>query len=259
MCRPPRSPLEVQVRGLLLASLLIPSALAITEAASAEPTIRLSWDQCDPIVYRKVSAGPGIHKMVLSAADLPSPIVAYWVELLVIPADGAPFPDAWRFDDNGCYGQHLVVNPKGNGGVPCLTMTTPNPILWAEVRFGPPDAPPNALLIKLINQFDNSFPDPTKRYTIATLALDQTSSVEGPGVPGSSCGNAATPVCVLFSRADLLPSSGNTQQMTYETPGVYWQNATGHGEVCSVWKRLWTYGPWVKMAPVTPKFFGSGK
>ena len=92
--------------AFVLALVLVPAA------AKAAPTALFTWKLetlagCslavpDQYIFDGTNLGIGVE-------GLAEPFQAYALTIDVVPQDGAPMPDAWRFEPGGCEGPARVA------------------------------------------------------------------------------------------------------------------------------------------------------
>ena len=198
--------------------------LALTPA-SADPTARISWDQCDPVITNKNFSGPGDYSFVVSADGVTGTYIGYDVSIQVHLAEGASFPDAWEFNDDraGCQPvssatfQHISMAPD------CPQWQGSQPLCITAFLFGH-ELPPNTALIRAIVVWDNTAADPSKRYALWKITFDHSNSVAGEAEPTSgNCGHADVPLCFQFDFVQLLRADGVVVSPTFDNPSITWQ------------------------------------
>ena len=80
---------SARTRALRLAA----TVLIATSAAAAPPSIRYSWNECDPLVLDRDFTGPAHFSQTLSVTGLTQPLTSFQVSVII----AAGQPDAWRF------------------------------------------------------------------------------------------------------------------------------------------------------------------
>lgn len=214
--------------------------------AGADPTVRLSWDTCDPIVPNQDFTGPDVDLLVASATDISGSHIGYALGLIVLAADGAPLPDAWRFDADGCFGADELYADHYAVTKSCPVLITSNPSVGLGVFFDVPGNPPGSLSIRFLMVGDATTASPAVRYTLARIFFDHTRAVAGFGVPGETCGDAEIPVCIYLKEALLYPPDPPPVPMNLENAGITWQGAHFGAGACmaaiparpSTWGRM---------------------
>ncbi len=196
-------PAHIAGRGLRF---IIPIALlAFPPSVGGKPTYRLSWDGCD---YRDQRSweGPQLYRAIFSVTGLDSAIGGYWFTIAVhshsvTPFCGTlPFPDAWRFDDEGCQSSRLQqLSSAADPACPSLVGDNESPVYHAGF-----DSAFAYLTIDVLNSFDPVMTTPGAHYTLTQLLFDMTSAVPGAIEPGSTCGGADAPICFSVNRAVVI-------------------------------------------------------
>ncbi|MGH7724645.1 MAG: hypothetical protein ACREOU_04385 [Candidatus Eiseniibacteriota bacterium] len=203
----------------ILASLLFLAAAAST--ASAVPAVRMSWDNCTPLVVNKDVAPGTIAGLYGSVVGQELPHQGYEVWLLL--GGGGPIADAWRFDSDGCQ------TPAGIA----LDHTAPTAVsktcpsfqgLLASVQVKTYDYDPSTGKARAVvaNAYPAGILNPvlTQRYFLMRANFDHTFSVNGPTNPGVDCGGLERGVCVHVTRANWLDLAGITIPFALENEFV---------------------------------------
>jgi len=222
--------------------------LPFTPPGGAEPTLRLSWDSCDPQIVSKWFTTPTTYKLVISAADFsPDPTdddligVAMVLPVTCLPGCGGGFPDAWRFDDLGCQTSSQVKYSRKPLNADCPALGGMNP--WSLTLMDAPDAWGQAH-IRLGVVWDNPVtPGPNTRYTVWQVIFDMSYAEAGVGTPGTSCGGAGSAMSIGYDQAYFLSQTGGGARVYARTsPGdsgfVLWNH---EGEVptrSTTWGRV---------------------
>lgn len=216
-----------------------------TPPGGAEPTLRLSWNSCDPQIVSEWFAAATTYKLVISAADFsPDPaddnLIGVDMLLPVNSLSGSvgSFPDAWRFDDPGCQtsSQISYSGRPLNADCPALRGTNPWSVTWMDA----PDASGQAH-IRLGVGWDNPItPGPNTRYTIWQVVFDMSYAETGAGTPGMTCGGAAIPMSIGYDWAYFVGGGGHVYART--APGDYgfvlWNHAGDVPIQTTTWGRV---------------------
>jgi hypothetical protein len=179
------------------AFLVVALLAAAATPLSAQPTTRMSWNECPVVVPELDVLEPfvGPYRVVLSATNLPAvPISGYVTEISVYPRWGV-LPDCWRFDESGCQtGSRITYSSSAfNLDCPSLEHGTAHGTQMYTVN---PDA--TSATIHLENTFDAFTPDPLTRYTLYVVSFDMSNATLWGSAPGSGkCGWAA--MCVTLA------------------------------------------------------------
>lgn len=180
--------------------------LAVLAPVRAHAGADLSWQACAPIQGNR-SPGPGetTSTLYVSATGLEILHRGYsfqlWWAAELACGETAWTPDAWRFDSGGCQ-------PRRSGEISLVPPSPSCPALYGavdptrdilEIRWSPPDfgTPSGAMRAMVAASYNERVqtPDPAKRYFMAALRFDHSSSVAGEGTPGVTCGGYETPLC----------------------------------------------------------------
>jgi hypothetical protein len=164
-----------------------------------QPSLRLSWDDCDPWVGDKLFAGAGTYQMVLSTANVTGDYAATDNTIRVDPN----VPDAWRFDDTGCQANLATFSTSGTKTCPAFQGIGPLGITAYTYDPGSKTAS-----IRLANSFNTFTADPATRYTLWRLSFDHSNSVAGAG-GGGACGGADKSEEFIVVSSEFLLASGD--------------------------------------------------
>jgi hypothetical protein len=192
----------------VLASLLFLSVAAGT--ASAVPAVRVSWDNCDPLVVNKDIAPGTMASLYASVLGQDQPHQGYEVWLSLGSGPGG-LADAWRFDVDGCQGTAFVT----------LDHTAPAAVVktcpsfqgnLASVQVKTYDYDPSSGKARAVvaNAYPAGILNPLvgQRYFLMRGLFDHTFSVDGATTPGVDCGGLARGVCAHITRAQWLSLTG---------------------------------------------------
>jgi hypothetical protein len=198
------------------ASVLMGMTALIRWGDCGATTIDLSWHGCSPIIPHADPPGPAPMSLYVSAIGQAEPHQAYEFWLTLRTVEGG-FPDAWRFDAEGCQGpgrvqiEHFVVIP---------TKTCPNfqgaaaSYQIREFKAAPEflGQPAGTYVAYLANTYPAgaTTTNPAARYFLGAVVFDHTLSESGPGTPGVTCGGYEKTICVQFvpSRVNWLDMAG---------------------------------------------------
>jgi hypothetical protein len=230
------------------------NAIGATGAADPIPkrAIRLSWDQCDPLVAHKDFAGPGPYELVISAAHWGGRYNAHQVELQISPAAEKTYPDAWRFDDGvgACQPAGRMTISNQALAKSCPALQGGRPLHMGGLVFARADGPANTGRLILANAFDTFESDPKTRYTLWRVRFDHAGSVAGKGADSdSTCGAADAPLCIRIVKAQYVNEKNETfEDLTIENGVVTWQKVGGKPLACAE-----SAAPRARTAPGDPK------
>jgi hypothetical protein len=166
-----------------------------------QPSLRLSWDGCDPWVGDKLFFGPAHYRMVLSTSNASGDFSATDNTIRIDPF----VPDAWRFDDSGCQTSALT-SFSTSGTKTCPAFQGVGPLGITSFTYDPVAKTAG---LRLANAFNSFTADPGVRYLLWTLDFDHQSSVIGPTVPGTSCGEADQSLEFVVASSEFLLTSGD--------------------------------------------------
>ena len=83
--------------------------LFLANFAEAAGTVRIDWDSCPNASPVNKTIVPGqVVSLFLSVIGQSATHTGYRTVVDVVPATGAPYPDAWRFDEGGCQGPDFL-------------------------------------------------------------------------------------------------------------------------------------------------------
>jgi hypothetical protein len=206
------------MRHLLLISIIVICTVMIATPLWAEPTLRMSWDHCDPLVQNRSWQNPGLYRLVLSATNVDVPVIGSSVEIAI----GPEVSDTWRFDSEGCQAGRIFAF------APALSKTICSGMLSGEISVEvstmpnrPPDRP--VLQVTVMGTAPGAW-DPSHRFTLINIDFDLRYVVAGPPV-GLLCGGAEVPVCLHIVGAKYLVSDETEEQVwILENDYVTWQD-----------------------------------
>lgn len=188
----------LRIPTLVLALILVGGAAS---PARGVGTADLSWNGCSPIVPAVTNPIAGPHRLVVSVLGQQEAHEAYEMYLFVYRSANLPFPDAWRFDVQGCQRsspiaiQHL---PQGSLAKTCPAFQSGTTGLQIKQY----DYIPSTGRARL--SFANWYgpggpaPNPATRYFLLGVVFDHSFSVVGTGEPGATCGGFESDMIVSF-------------------------------------------------------------
>ena len=192
---------------------LITAALSILLAgqANAVPFFGLSWDTCTGPLNRCIAPGEAVVN--LSAWVVGQSTAHRGYEFAVefaTKSASSPYPDAWRFDPDGCL---------GSGFINMRFTAQPNSCPVFE-RSGATHASsflydPSIQKFKMV--MSSNYPlgntntvDPSRRYALGWVAFEFIFCVNGPTDPGTTCGQLETPMSLHIARATWIEHPAGT-------------------------------------------------
>jgi hypothetical protein len=183
-------------------------------------TLRLSWDDCDPIVTNMNWVTAQEYKLVLSVTDSDLPNNGHRTKVLI----GSDIPEAWRFDSDGCQAGQLGVS-HGAASKTCLAYQGAQPLGLNRYSYDPLTG---KALLDISNTYDEFVPAPGDRYTLWQAIFNHGFSVPGDDDPSLYCRFAAQPLCfvllvptteMLLVDGTKLPFDGaDSEYATWEDP-----------------------------------------
>jgi len=177
-------------------------------------SIRLSWDQCDPIVVNRAWNGPGSYAIQVSGTGFSGK----YTLLGFRSAFSHRVVDAWDFSSPGCQGFTRASVVNAGGGCPVF----PGTPFSFEMTAG---------AMNVGFYFDQAFvADPAQRYGILRFEFDHANSVVGVAGPGE-CGSVEQPMCVqLFLTSlyafDEVSHTFPERILLHEQSFLSWQDPT---------------------------------
>jgi hypothetical protein len=196
-------------------------AVAVSPANAGNGVLRLSWDDCDPLVLNKNWSGPNLYKLVLSvtAADVENQ--GHRSQVLV----GPNVPEAWRFDAAGCNTGQLTVSHNALSKE-CLAFQGNQPLGLSQYSY---DGVTGRATLDIANAYDPFLPLAPDRYTVWQATFDHAFSAPGDEDPVLFCRFAAQPLCfvLLTPITEVLLVDGTKQAfdgadsewVSWEDPG----------------------------------------
>ena len=202
----------MKVTHILGTSILL---LGVATTAFAQPAIRLSWDDCDPIVQNKNYAGPSIYNLVASASNVASRNNGHRTKVSI----GPNVQDAWRFDAGACQLGNFAVSHNATKLCPALQG---GPLLALDKYTF--DAVSGKALFDVANSYTVFIPNPATRYILYQAKFNHQFSVAGAGDPALVCSFAADPLCFHLVSTELLLEGGSTIPFAPEQDFVTWND-----------------------------------
>jgi hypothetical protein len=183
-------------------------------------SLRLSWDNCDPVVVNKDWTTNIQYKLVMSIAnaDVENNGNRQWVII------GPNVEDSWRFDADGCNVGQLGVSYNALDKA-CLAFQGAQPLGLNQYRY---DAASGTATLDISNTYDAFTPLLASRYTVWQATFDHAFSATGMQDPAVACGFAENPLCFWIdpTKWELLLVGGTKEG--FDAPDndwVTWQDA----------------------------------
>jgi len=191
------------------------SALVFASPAFADPAIDYGWQggtrQCVRSATDVTFSQSSSYQLIVAIHGFDQPFVAYEGSVVIMPADGGSFPDAWRYDAAGCQPEGAMTTwffppPVEFGCFPLVYNARPYyqaaaPIFdetagrlrvpfRVEYRDGP------------VSAFEPAYPS-----VLAIMQFDIAQSVPTNQAGPGTCGGLERPMCfqlesVRFERPD---------------------------------------------------------
>jgi hypothetical protein len=200
------------MRSLPLSILLLG---IVAHAAGAAGVVDLAWNGCTGPVDRAVVTGDQ-PELYLSVLGMGSASLGYTIKLRLSTPFG--YPDAWRFDPNGC--EPFGSFQAGQDAPPAVAATCPPmhgsvaSILSKSFSY---DAGTGTAAIVLGVGYPGPFgggnpvANPAQRYHLGVVRLVMTNAVTGPsGAPQVACGGLEKPMCITTTSAEWSTPAGAT-------------------------------------------------
>jgi hypothetical protein len=216
----------VAATAMILVVVSAMSALA-GEPVPDSPSAQLLWDACTEngsVTDRKDFSGPGPYHLVLSAKGLQQTITAiqfeFYVETMYTSCYTKPsYPDAWRFDANGCQKGQVAVSTAAAGPL-CQGLGAANRTDQLDVQYDGFGL--DRSTFRLTSTFDPVQPNPVNSYALAQFLFDHSRSVVGSGSAGS-CGGAEVGMCFTTMGPTLTGPGGNVPLYISQFSSISWQ------------------------------------
>jgi len=209
------SPTLLRTFGSTLAALLL-----LTTCARAVPSIRYSWDACDPVVLDHEFVGPGHYVQTLSVTGLVLPFTSFEAHIAIGPG----LLSAWAFYNGACQGAGRMTVSTAAGG--CQTI--PGLLVTANVVPGLTD--PTAHLYVTASVPAGFTPDPTARYTLLRIDFDHTATTTGSLDPPGHCGSGDLPYCFGIESMAINAHSLPGRDFDVENGVLTWNLASTPGQ-----------------------------
>jgi|KBSSwiStaDraftv2_1062776.scaffolds.fasta_scaffold31097_5 hypothetical protein len=207
---------SARTRALRLAA----SVLIATSAAAAPPSIRYSWNECDPLVLDRDFTGPAHFSQTLSVTGLTQPLTSFRVEIVV----AAGQPSAWQFYSFGCQGAGRLT--ATSAAVGCLAV--PGATVVATMIPGVTDF--RFYLTITGTAPAGAAPDPAARYTLARLDFDHTHTTDAAFDPPGQCGGGGAIQCFGIQSVTVNGASQGGVDYVLENGTLTWNNASTPGQ-----------------------------
>jgi len=202
-------------RARWLAALLLVASCA----HAAPPSIRYSWDQCDPLVLDRDFAGPAHYTQTLSIVGLTQSLTSFQVNIAV----GLGQLSAWQFYDFGCQGSGRLAATTAAGGCESILGNAVTVSMYPGVT----DFKLHVLLFGTAPA--GAPPDPAVRYLLARLDFDHTRTTTGVLDPPGQCGGGDVLQCFGIEFTALDGASVPGADFTIENGTLTWNQPSSPG------------------------------
>ena len=214
--------LAITVVALTICVSVSPAQVPAIIPDMGQGSLRMGWDNCDPITQQKLWSSPGTYNLIGSISN--SSLAAQGHEIIVSiqPAAGFSYPDSWRFDAGGCQeglGMSVALSHAGLSKA-CPAFQGTNALNLNQFSY---NAATGIGTIRITCMYETFSPDPTKRYVLWQAAFDHSSSTPGQSIPDVSCGSIETPLEFAVTRAVLLTTDGLEVPIAMEMGLTRWQ------------------------------------
>lgn len=202
------------------ASRLVALLLLAACAHAAPPSIRYTWDECEPVVLDRDFAGPAHHSQTLSVVGLGEPIASFQVNVAI----GVGQPSAWQFYGFGCQGASRLAATAAAVG--CL----PVPGLDVSVSMLPGVTDHRLHMVITGTAPAGAAPDLAARYVLARLDFDHTHTTTGFDDPPGQCGGGDALQCFAIEYVALNGASVRGVDYVLENGGLTWNQPLSPGQ-----------------------------
>lgn len=228
---------------LALAALTVAAAVP-AEAQVVKGSVRISWDNCDPIVVNKDFTGPGqVARLIGSVTNVNDPHRGYRIRV-GIRGGSTPLGDAWRFDATQCNAGQASLNTAGLSKT-CAAFQggAPVPVLLYGYEV-PGDNEPNSATLDVLNAYNSVLGpfNPADRLTLFQVSFDHAFSATGPRDPAVACGYAERSLCISMRGTEWLNPDLSSDQFGIENEQLGWNNADPVTNCTSVQLEATTWG-----------------
>lgn len=194
-------------------------AVAVGPANAGNGVLRLSWDDCDPIVLNKNWSGAEQYKLVLSVTGADIPNAGHRSQVLI----GPDVPEAWRFDADGCNTGQISISYNALSKI-CTSFQGAQPLGLSQYSY---DLVTGRATLDIANAYDTFNPLLAERYTVWQVTFDHAFSAPGDEDPSLFCRFAAQPLCfvLLAPVSEVLLVDGTKQAFDgADNEWVSWQD-----------------------------------
>jgi hypothetical protein len=222
------------MRKLLTGILAAGLCVAAGSVSAQVPDVRLSWDNCDPIVLNKDFNLPtDSYKIIISGDGFDGTFQGNEFQITIAAYDFSttPLVDSWHFESGGCNAGQFSASTAGlTKACPAFEGARPLPL----TQFAINDArdPINTARIQGFNAFDPFVATGATRYTMWQLIFNHAFTVVGPSDPAVACGLGEKPVCFILRSFGVLDATNTVIPVVRENSVVTWNDPTNPGGRC---------------------------
>jgi hypothetical protein len=207
---------RTRVRGVVSFCPSLALMLLLAPAANAAPSVRYSWDACEPLVLNREFAAAEPYAQVLSVTGLAEPLTSFEVSIAI-----AGTWSAWQFHDFGCQGSARLSASAS------AARCDPIPGLILAVDMYPGVTDHRLHLVAAGSAPPGTAPDPSARYRLVGFAFDHSFTTGDPFDPPGQCGDGDEPTCFGI---EYLSLNGSTGGYTLENSVLTWNLAATPGQ-----------------------------
>jgi hypothetical protein len=187
---------------IAFAALVFGSSAPVFAEPAAQFGYGLGFRYCvDPTADAFLPPGGGL-RVNIAATGIAVPVRGYRASFELLPQDGLAFPDAWRFDADGCqFSARSITNflpPPIETG--CQTLASQSPIASAATTCTF-DTGTRRLRVDLAVELTGiaSNPNPALAYFVASVPFDHFASVAGAANSPGTCGGVERAMCIRLT------------------------------------------------------------
>ena len=222
------------MRSIQLVVFLGLTVLQQGNSNAAPGTVRISWDQCDPVVTSKcLASGAERLWIAVAARGATEPHLGYSVRLQFSnsvrtcrvyngpPCEFSRLADAWWFDAGGCNeGRLQVATTDSEQG--CSPFQGSNPIPF--FRFERDLNDPILLSVDMFNAYDVVLePQLDAWLLLFRISIDHSRSTCGDSDPDLACGHLERPAYVWIEDTEFVTPELLIKRFAIENDEVAWQ------------------------------------
>ena len=199
----------------LLFSVFAVAVLAASPVLAGNGGVRLSWDDCAPLVVNKDFTTNTVYTLVMSISNSDTENNGHRTLVKV----GNNIQEAWQFWSLGCQdGQLAISNSAVSKACPAFMGSDPLGInLFKDENDG-------TASLDAANTYDNFAPLAGQRYTLYKASFDHAFSVAGDGNPVLVCRFAGDQLCFAVTKTEMLLVDRSTEPIGIDGGFVSWND-----------------------------------